>query len=99
MGVCSAATWAIPCFVMDSMGLCPVARCMPPFPVAASELPFGLSDDVPPCSLEDDRVVEISGEYAVVHTALRLVCLHLRRFLCDHSVLPLFEHNVGVRPC
>ncbi|CAI5472666.1 unnamed protein product [Closterium sp. Yama58-4] len=47
--------------------------------------------DVPPCALEDDRVVEVTGEYACVHEAVKGVTLHLRRFLCDHSVLPLFE--------
>ncbi|CAI5494659.1 unnamed protein product, partial [Closterium sp. Naga37s-1] len=48
-------------------------------------------EDVPPCALEDDRVVEVTGEYASVHEAVKGVTLHLRRFLCDHSVLPLFE--------
>ncbi|CAI7818478.1 unnamed protein product [Closterium sp. NIES-53] len=48
-------------------------------------------EDVPPCALEDDRVVEVTGEYACVHEAVKGVTLHLRRFLCDHSVLPLFE--------
>ncbi|GJP65490.1 hypothetical protein CLOP_g22376 [Closterium sp. NIES-67] len=48
-------------------------------------------EEIPPCALEDDRVVEVTGEYASVHEAIRGVTLHLRRFLCDHSVLPLFE--------
>ncbi|GJP81173.1 hypothetical protein CLOP_g11340 [Closterium sp. NIES-67] len=50
-------------------------------------------EEIPPCALEDDRVVEVTGEYASVHEAIRGVTLHLRRFLCDHSVLPLFEQS------
>ncbi|KAL6905350.1 hypothetical protein ACP4OV_002951 [Aristida adscensionis] len=40
---------------------------------------------------EDERIVEIQGETEKVLKALRAVSNHLRRFLVDRSVLPLFE--------
>lgn len=43
----------------------------------------------------DERIVEIQGEALKVLKALELVIGHLRKFLVDHSVLPLFEKNVS----
>ncbi|TVU31662.1 hypothetical protein EJB05_23358, partial [Eragrostis curvula] len=40
---------------------------------------------------EDERIVEIQGETEKVLKALQAVSNHLRKFLVDHSVLPLFE--------
>eukprot|EP00270_Netrium_digitus_P009979 TRINITY_DN306_c0_g5_i1.p1 TRINITY_DN306_c0_g5~~TRINITY_DN306_c0_g5_i1.p1 ORF type:complete len:479 (+),score=128.53 TRINITY_DN306_c0_g5_i1:85-1437(+) len=51
------------------------------------------TEQLPLCALEDDRVVEVTGEPNAVHTALKLITLHLRRFLLDFSVLPLFEYH------
>jgi hypothetical protein len=45
---------------------------------------------------EDERIVEIQGETEKVLKALQAVSNHLRRFLVDHSVLPLFEKTVSV---
>ncbi|ONM63148.1 RNA-binding KH domain-containing protein PEPPER [Zea mays] len=60
------------------------------------ERPFYVTDD--------ERIVEIQGDTEKVLKALQAVSNHLRKFLVDHSVLPLFEktntavsqdHNVG----
>ncbi|XP_062215165.1 flowering locus K homology domain-like [Phragmites australis] len=48
-------------------------------------------ENVPPVALNDDRVVEIQGEPLCVRKAVELIASHLRKFLVDHSVLPLFE--------
>jgi hypothetical protein len=53
------------------------------------------SENVPPVALNDDRVVEIQGEPLGVHKAVELIASHLRKFLVDHSVLPLFEQQVS----
>jgi len=47
------------------------------------ERPFYVTDD--------ERIVEIQGETKKVLKALQAVSNHLRKFLVDHSVLPLFE--------
>eukprot|EP00249_Psilotum_nudum_P024034 c29067_g5_i1 orf=136-1425(+) len=52
------------------------------------------AENLPICVLQDDRVVEIQGEPAMVHKAVELVVSHLRKFLVDRSVLQLFEHPV-----
>ncbi|CAK8564089.1 unnamed protein product [Lathyrus sativus] len=39
----------------------------------------------------DERIVELQGETLKVLKALEAVVGHLRKFLVDHSVLPLFE--------
>jgi len=44
----------------------------------------------------DERIVEIQGETLKVLKALEAVVGHLRKFLVDHSVLPLFERNVSL---
>lgn len=50
-------------------------------------------EELPLCALQDDRVVEIQGEGMKVHRAMELVVSHLRKFLVDRSILPLFEVN------
>eukprot|EP01018_Ginkgo_biloba_P016426 Gb_28050 [translate_table: standard] len=50
-------------------------------------------EDLPICALADDRVVEIQGEKPKVQKALELVVSHLRKFLVDRTVLPLYEVN------
>lgn len=50
---------------------------------------------MPPVALNDDRVVEIQGEPLSVTKAVELIATHLRKFLVDRSVLPLFEMNVS----
>uniref|UniRef100_A0A804LNF9 K Homology domain-containing protein n=1 Tax=Zea mays TaxID=4577 RepID=A0A804LNF9_MAIZE len=47
------------------------------------ERPFYVTDD--------ERIVEIQGDTEKVLKALQAVSNHLRKFLVDHSVLPLFE--------
>jgi len=54
------------------------------------------TDDLPAFALQDDRVVEIVGEPASVHAALELIASHLRKFLVDRSIIPLFEKQVIV---
>ncbi|XP_017246690.1 RNA-binding KH domain-containing protein PEPPER-like [Daucus carota subsp. sativus] len=51
-------------------------------------------DEVPACNIDsDEKVVELKGEAINVLKALESVVGHLRKFLVDHSVLPLFEKN------
>ena len=49
--------------------------------------------------LADDRVVEVQGDPRHVQRAMELVVSHLRKFLVDRSVLPLFELNVSTLFC
>ncbi|XVE98860.1 hypothetical protein REPUB_Repub03eG0145000 [Reevesia pubescens] len=56
------------------------------------------ADEVPPYTAADERIVELQGEALKVLKALEAVVGHLRKFLVDHTVLPLFEktHNALV---
>ena len=56
---------------------------------------FSITENVPPVALNDDRVVEIQGEPLDAHKAVELIASHLRKFLVDRSVLPLFETHVS----
>lgn len=60
----------------------------------ASKSVVHILENVPPVALQDDRVVEIQGEHVGVHKAVELIATHLRKFLVDRSVLPLFEINM-----
>nr|CAB3494714.1 unnamed protein product [Digitaria exilis] len=53
--------------------------------------------DLPPVALEEDRVIEIWGLPAGVHKALELVASHLRKYLVDRSVIPLFDRHVPMQ--
>uniref|UniRef100_A0A1D1ZHI2 Poly(RC)-binding protein 3 n=1 Tax=Anthurium amnicola TaxID=1678845 RepID=A0A1D1ZHI2_9ARAE len=50
-------------------------------------------DDVPFYATEDERIIEIQGHPLNVLKALEGVVGHLRKFLVDHSVIPLFEKS------
>ncbi|KAG6520817.1 hypothetical protein ZIOFF_017878 [Zingiber officinale] len=50
-------------------------------------------ESLPLVALPDDRVVEIQGEPSEMHKAVELIANHLRKFLVDRSVLPLFEKH------
>ncbi|MBA0716304.1 hypothetical protein Golax_015145 [Gossypium laxum] len=52
------------------------------------------SEDLPVFALQDDRIVEVVGEAADVHKALELIASHLRKFLVDRSIIPLFEMHM-----
>ncbi|CAD5164280.1 unnamed protein product [Musa acuminata subsp. malaccensis] len=52
-----------------------------------------LSGELPFYAAPDERIVEIQGESLKVLKALEAVTGHLRKFLVDHSVLPLFEKS------
>ncbi|KAA8537052.1 hypothetical protein F0562_029530 [Nyssa sinensis] len=52
------------------------------------------TDDLPIFALQDDRIVEVVGEPAGVHKAIELIASHLRKFLVDRSIIPLFETNM-----
>lgn len=56
---------------------------------------FSITENVPPVALNDDRVVEIQGEPLDAHKAVELIASHLRKFLVDRSVLPLFESQAS----
>ncbi|XP_048528416.1 flowering locus K homology domain-like [Triticum urartu] len=62
----------------------------------ASKCALRILENVPPVALNDDRVVEIQGEPHDVHKAVELIANHLRKFLVDRSVLPLFEMQMKV---
>ncbi|XP_031124854.1 RNA-binding KH domain-containing protein PEPPER-like [Ipomoea triloba] len=48
-------------------------------------------DELPAFATSDERIVEIHGEALKVLRALEAVLGQLRKFLVDHSVLPIFE--------
>ncbi|XP_027332011.1 RNA-binding KH domain-containing protein PEPPER-like [Abrus precatorius] len=50
-------------------------------------------DEIPFYAAADERIVELQGEALKVLKALEAVVGHLRKFLVDHSVLPLFERT------
>ncbi|XP_077244857.1 RNA-binding KH domain-containing protein PEPPER-like [Tasmannia lanceolata] len=50
-----------------------------------------LSGEELPYAASDERIVEIQGESLKVIKALEATVGHLRKFLVDHSVIPLFE--------
>uniref|UniRef100_A0A2C9VD90 K Homology domain-containing protein n=1 Tax=Manihot esculenta TaxID=3983 RepID=A0A2C9VD90_MANES len=52
------------------------------------------AEDLPVFSLQDDRVVEVLGDPASVHKAVELITSHLRKFLVDRSMIPLFEMHM-----
>lgn len=54
-----------------------------------------LADEMPFYAGADERMVELQGESLKVLKALEAVVGHLRKFLVDHSVLPLFEKSVS----
>ncbi|KAH7435414.1 hypothetical protein KP509_06G063800 [Ceratopteris richardii] len=56
------------------------------------------ADEVPSFGLPDDRVVQVEGEVARVSRAMELILSHLRKFLVDHSILPLFEVHRAAQP-
>ncbi|PKI44821.1 flowering locus K homology domain [Punica granatum] len=49
------------------------------------------SEDLPVFALQDDRVVEVVGDASGVHKGIELIASHLRKFLVDRSIIPLFE--------
>lgn len=48
------------------------------------------AEDLPVFALQDDRVVEVVGEPIGVHKGIELIASHLRKFLVDHSIIPVF---------
>ncbi|OMP11659.1 hypothetical protein COLO4_03736 [Corchorus olitorius] len=53
------------------------------------------AEDLPVFALQDDRVVEVVGDAAGVHKAVELIASHLRKFLVDRSIIPLFEMHMS----
>ncbi|XP_027068102.1 RNA-binding KH domain-containing protein PEPPER-like [Coffea arabica] len=51
------------------------------------------NDETPVYVSSDERIVDLQGETLKVLKALEAVVAHLRKFLVDHSVLPLFEKS------
>ncbi|CAM8969388.1 unnamed protein product [Rhodiola kirilowii] len=49
------------------------------------------TDELPIFALQDDKAVEVVGEPEGVHKAVKLIASHLRKFLVDRSVIPIFE--------
>ncbi|CAI9099336.1 OLC1v1036136C2 [Oldenlandia corymbosa var. corymbosa] len=56
------------------------------------------TDEVPAYVSSEERIVELQGEALKVLKALEAVVKHLRKFLVDHSVLPLFEKKYTMPP-
>ncbi|KAL5837756.1 hypothetical protein ACOSQ3_014925 [Xanthoceras sorbifolium] len=52
------------------------------------------AEDLPVFALQDDRVVEVVGDAPGVHKAIELIASHLRKFLVDRSIIPLFEMHM-----
>lgn len=57
-----------------------------------------VADEVPSFVAADERIVELQGEALKAVKALEAVVGHLRKFLVDQSVLPLFEKTVSSIP-
>lgn len=57
-----------------------------------------IADEMPIYASSDERVVELQGESLKVLKALEAVVGHLRKFLVDQSILPLFEKSVSMVP-
>ncbi|XP_009372165.2 flowering locus K homology domain isoform X2 [Pyrus x bretschneideri] len=53
-----------------------------------------LGSDLPIFALQDDRVVEVVGEGVGVHKGIELIASHLRKFLVDRSIIPIFEMHM-----
>lgn len=51
-------------------------------------------DEVQYFATAEERIVDLQGEALKVLKALEAVIGHLRKFLVDHSILPLFEKTV-----
>lgn len=49
--------------------------------------------ELPSYATKDERIVEVQGEASKVLKALEAVIGQLRKFLVDHSVVPVFEQN------
>lgn len=54
------------------------------------------AEDLPVFALQDDRVVEVVGDPIGVHKAVEMIACHLKKFLVDRSIIPIFEMNVSV---
>ncbi|GAU11668.1 hypothetical protein TSUD_334800, partial [Trifolium subterraneum] len=52
------------------------------------------ADDLPVFALQDDRVVEVVGDPTGVHKAVEMIASHLKKFLVDRSIIPIFEMNM-----
>ncbi|WCJ30535.1 RNA-binding KH domain-containing protein [Euphorbia peplus] len=48
-------------------------------------------EELPSYATSEERIIEIHGEALKVLSALEAVIGHLRKFLVDHSVIPIFE--------
>lgn len=55
------------------------------------------AEDLPVFALQDDRVVEVVGEPVGVHKAVEMIASHLKKFLVDRSIIPIFEMNVSIQ--
>lgn len=75
-------------FSLIPLSVCPHFFC-------PSCLTFLPADEVPFYANSDERIVELQGEALKVLQALEAVVGHLRKFLVDQSVLPLFEKIVS----
>ncbi|XP_022857209.1 RNA-binding KH domain-containing protein PEPPER-like [Olea europaea var. sylvestris] len=56
------------------------------------------NDEMPVYANSEERIVELQGEALKVLKALEAVVGHLRKFLVDQSVLPLFEKSYNAPP-
>ncbi|XP_074320677.1 flowering locus K homology domain-like [Silene latifolia] len=54
-------------------------------------------EHLPNFALDDDRVVEVVGEPVNVHKAVELIASHLRKFLVDRGIIPVFEKQMQSR--
>jgi len=57
---------------------------------------FFLPEETPFYAAQDERIVDLQGEALKILKALEAIVGHLRRFLVDHTVVPLFEKQVSL---
>ncbi|KAL0698335.1 hypothetical protein Bca4012_054457 [Brassica carinata] len=54
-------------------------------------------EETPFYAAQDERIVDVQGEALKIAKALEAIVGHLRKFLVDHSVVPLFEKQYLAR--
>ncbi|KAF8099504.1 hypothetical protein N665_0243s0066 [Sinapis alba] len=54
-------------------------------------------EETPFYAAQDERIVDVQGEALKIVKALEAIVSHLRKFLVDHSVVPLFEKQYLAR--
>lgn len=66
------------------------------YQIVISKLYFLLPEETPFYAAQDERIVDLQGEALKIVKALEAIVGHIRKFLVDHTVVPLFEKQVSL---